>query len=116
MTQKERDAKRGAEERAVRSARAVEFNRKKRRKQVVKVWITKYALTKGIQEAEAETWANHKGMVSVPKWGALATFHGEGREWHRTRESALKRAEEMRLRRIASLEKQLDKLRALRFE
>lgn len=36
-------------------------------------------------------------------------------EWHRTREGAVAKAEEMRVARIASLEKQIAKLRKLRF-
>ena len=43
-------------------------------------------------------------------------FHGEGKDWHRAKESAIKRAEEMRLKKITSVEKQLQKLKDMKFE
>jgi hypothetical protein len=43
-------------------------------------------------------------------------YHGEGRQWHRDRFSAIKRAEEMRVSKIASLNKQIRKIQQLNFE
>jgi len=54
----------------------------------MKAWITKYALTSGIQK----------------------------REIKRSKVEAVKRAEEMRLNKVQSLNKQLKKLGELRFE
>lgn len=73
------------------------------------VWISKYALSKGVFDAYLEI---HNDMAC--KWSEY--YHGEGREWHRTKESALKRAEEMRVKKIASLRKQIEKLEKMRFE
>jgi hypothetical protein len=78
------------------------------------VFVTQYALRGGIKEVELiET----DGGMAVVKWeGALNGqwyFHGKG--WHRTREAAVERAEEMRVAKIASLRKQIAKLEKLKF-
>jgi len=86
----------------------------------MKVWITKWALTQGIFEAEVEE-CDTEGMVAQkPDGGGLCNmatyYHGEGKEWHRTRESAVARAEAMRQKKIANVKKQLKKLELLKFE
>jgi hypothetical protein len=74
----------------------------------MKVWLTRTALTRGIIEADGE-----------PGQGEMAGFlyAGNGlywgRDWHRTKEAALVRAEEMRDRKIESLRKQITKLEKL---
>lgn len=78
----------------------------------MKVWITKYALTKGILIKEAEE-CDFNGMIKA-KYGSY--YHGEGREWHRTKESAIKKAEEMRQKKIQSLKNQIEKLEKMEFE
>ena len=81
----------------------------------MKIWVTKYALTEGIRETEAETFKNFPNMVKdVDR--PTCYLHGEGREWHRTRDSAVKRAEQMRLAKIASVRKQLAQLESLKFD
>ena len=77
----------------------------------MKVWITKYALMHGILERTGESCPPH-GMI---QYGIGLYAHGEGREWHRTRESAIKRAESMRAKKIVSLEKSIEKMKALQF-
>lgn len=77
----------------------------------ITAWITKYALTKGIQEVEGKT--DGDGYLSYGKYDYNHAFR---KEWYRTREAAIKRAEEMRLKKIASLKKQLKKLEKMRFE
>lgn len=72
-----------------------------------KVWITKYALTSGIIEKEAEI----KGGIAIVS--TLETYYGK--EWHRTEEDAKKRAEEMRLKKIESLKKQIERLEKIQF-
>lgn len=81
----------------------------------MKVFITKYALSTGIQEVEAEPFRD-SGMVWWKEGGWEQSAHGEGREWHRTIESAINKACDMRIRKIASLEKQIEKLRKLEFK
>ena len=80
--------------------------------EMLEVWITKYALTAGISRA----WVRRAdGDMVVKEDRHWQFFHGEGREWHLTREDAVARAEEMRSAKIASLEKQIDRIKALNF-
>ncbi|MGK9167913.1 hypothetical protein KXR53_16520 [Inquilinus limosus] len=81
----------------------------------VKVWITKYALSAGIQEVEGELSGAPADMIVVQSQMGTVYYHGEGRDWHRTREEAVARAEEMRKKRVASLKKQITKLKKLKF-
>jgi hypothetical protein len=76
----------------------------------MKAFITKYALTKGIEEADD---FEDRGEGFIKK--GWCYFHGEGREWHRTRESAVQRALVMRDKKIASLRKAIGKLADLTF-
>lgn len=78
----------------------------------MKVWISKYALTKGIYEVEVIT-TEFETMV-VDKSNPTFMFYHKG-EWHKTKEDAIKRAEEMRNKKIKSLEKQINKLKNMRF-
>lgn len=79
------------------------------------VWVTKYALTRGIAECE---------VVDAPDWTYVAWVRWPGEEHrtsttaaerHPTREAALARAEEMRAAKIASLKRQIDRLESLEF-
>lgn len=79
----------------------------------MKVWITKYALTQGIFEAEAEVIED--GTVRVRQEFIVSYYHKEGRDWHKTKESAVAKAEEMRKKKIASLKKQIEKLEKKKF-
>lgn len=90
----------------------------------MKVWITKYALTQGMFEAdvELERADSGRGPSMVVLRGerdggtVIAYFHGEGREWHRTKSGALDRCEALRQMKIEALEKQIAKLRAMKFD
>lgn len=80
-------------------------------------WITKYALSTGISEEAVEDCSDVE-LPDVAKvvggdWSQY--FHGEGKEWHRTRAGAVQRAEAMRVAKIASLKKKIAKLEKLRF-
>lgn len=77
-------------------------------------YITKYALTEGITSVEV-TLGHFPGVVREVGKARLASAY-TGNDWHRTREAAISRAEEMRVRKIASLERQTAKLKALDFE
>lgn len=79
----------------------------------MKVWITKYALTSGILEKEAEVCTDN--MISVKDTGYY-TVYFHGNEWHKSRESAIAKAEEMRKKKIASLKKQIEKLEKMEFK
>lgn len=82
----------------------------------MKVWITKYALTKGVLEREVEICPTATGMVACRDPEFRGEFYsGEGKNWHRTKESAVKRAFEMRDAKLSSLVKQMDRLKKLQF-
>lgn len=82
----------------------------------MKVWITKYALTGGIEELDVDTFLDSPLMVREKKDSFARYFHGEGREWHRTRESALARCEVMRKAKLKAIDKQRKRIESLRFE
>jgi hypothetical protein len=82
----------------------------------MKVFITRFALTGGIIEKDDAEPCSSEGMIKVPSMGPHVFFHGgDGRDWHATRESAVKKAEEMRAKKIASIKKQLAKLESMKF-
>lgn len=86
----------------------------------MKFWITKYALTRGIHEVEADDPAGTRFpnmLVVRPKssTGLVQHIHGECRDWHRTKESALTRAERMRADKIHGHHRAIKKLEAMRF-
>lgn len=78
-------------------------------------YISKYALTKGVQECEVEDCFSVSPTMVVDREGPYRGYY-HGNDWHRTREAAITRAEEMRTAKVASLEKQLARIRKLRFE
>ena len=79
----------------------------------MKVWITKYALTKGIVETETET---QNPVWTVFKNNTMLYTKNIGKDFHTSKEEAKLKAEEMRQKKIASLKKQIDKLERMRFE
>jgi hypothetical protein len=87
----------------------------------MKVWVTKYALTEGIQEMEAKDLdPGYPNMISVsPRdksgdWiGSPQYFHKPN--WHTESTEAYARAEKMRIAKIASLRKQITKLEKMKF-
>lgn len=64
-----------------------------------KVFITKYALTKGILEKEAEIRDYGNGYIRAYVKGEFSSY-SLGKECFRTREHAMERAEKMRLKRL----------------
>lgn len=82
----------------------------------VTIYVTKYALTKGIMEMQA-TIPHHisSDMACVRETpGSLGqNFHRD--EWHRDMESARAHANKMVQDRITSLEKSIKKVRCLKF-
>jgi hypothetical protein len=84
----------------------------------MKVWITKYALTQGITEIDAEVCESGGGSMirKLPNTYFGEYYHGEGKDWHKTRESAIARAEKMRAKKLVSLRKQTKELEEMVFE
>lgn len=82
----------------------------------MKVYITKYALTEGIIEAEGEPYGLELEWVSASWDDGYKCGDFEQGEWYDTKERAIQKAEEMRQNKIASLKKQIEKLERMRFE
>jgi len=76
-------------------------------------YITQHALTKGILDLPGEIVSETPTMVQIE--AKSPTFYHKP-HWHLTMEEAVAQAEKMRLAKIASLEKQLAKLKALQFK
>lgn len=82
----------------------------------ITAWVTKYALTEGIEVVDAEVCHDiHSGMISYGNCGYMVQS-AHGKDWHRTPEAALARAEEMRKAKIASLRKSIEKMERLTFK
>ena len=78
----------------------------------MKVWITKYALTRGIFEMEVKSTSRDGSTVYGNAWdGAYGS-----RDWYKRKTDAVKRAKEMRKREITRLENKIKKLKEKRFE
>ena len=81
--------------------------------EVITAWITKYALTGGIQKIEAEVCSPSMISYRVETDGFVQ--HAHGKDWHRTPHEAIARAREMRKRKVDSLRKQVMKLEVMEF-
>jgi hypothetical protein len=75
----------------------------------MKIYVTKYALTAGIKEHEAEISSSGGAYVN----GLYGGFFGN--DFWDNEEEAKKHANVMRLKKIASLKKQIEKLEKLTF-
>jgi len=84
---------------------------------IAKVYVTKYALSTGISVFKDVEWCREisEGMIAGRIEGHL-TQHFHGNEWHRTKEEALARAEEMRNAGIKSAMKKVDRLSDIIFK
>ena len=77
-------------------------------------WITKLALTKGIIEIAAQDatrFPHDPNLLRTDKDGYVLLYHKP--DWHDTREDAVARAEQMRSKQIAFLEKKLRHLKEM---
>ncbi len=84
--------------------------------ETVTIWVTKYALTDCVRRYEARPSSVSAGMMLVDRSdGSTMYLHGEGRDWHRSEAAALAHAEQMRRKKIASLEAQILRLEQLKF-
>jgi hypothetical protein len=96
----------------------------------VKLFATKNVLTEGIREVEADDdvvagiTANElipakRNVMAIDRSSGRDVqlwLDGENREWHRTREGAVRRAIHARNERVVSLQKQIARLDAMQFE
>ena len=85
----------------------------------MKVWITKYALTQGIEEINSDDFTEFSiedsGYLVLCKAGNLTKVYNK-KDYSLNKESAIHKAEEMRQEKIASLKKQIKKFEEMRFE
>ena len=77
----------------------------------MKFFITKYALTQGIIEMHGEIYSSCSTMVVEENMRNM--YHKPF--WHETKEEAVKHANELKNRKILSIEKQLAKIKKLNF-
>ena len=80
---------------------------------MTKIYVTKYVLTDGIVERDAEI--NFAGDMASVKLTGFYPQNFHGKDWYTTKEDAIKRAEEIRTKKIQSLDKQIKKISALVF-
>lgn len=79
----------------------------------MKVYITKYCLTQGIFEDEVEICSDVSTSMCESITNRYTYFHKP--YWQETKEEAIKHAEQMKERKIKALEKQIKKLKELKF-
>lgn len=77
----------------------------------MKVYIVKYATTKGITEEEGEVFRLNTSMFYCTQYYG----HYHGKEWTTDLENAKRLATERVQKKIKSLEKQIEKLKKLDF-
>lgn len=80
-----------------------------------KVYITKYALTYGIFSVEGSLSADGTAVRYKREGGYLSEI-AHGQDFQLTEEDALARAEEMRIAKLKSLDKQIKKVSAIKFD
>jgi len=80
----------------------------------MKVYITKYALTKGILEKEEAEVCKDTSLDMISVHSRYTEYYHKP-DWHESKEEAIEQAEKMRERKIKNLEKQINKLKNLSF-
>jgi hypothetical protein len=79
-------------------------------------FITRYALSRGIFEIEANIIDHHKRIINQTVDGKGINCYYHAREWWTSKDEAVKQARKMRDRKVKSLEKQIEKLKEMEFE
>lgn len=85
----------------------------------MKIWITKYALTSGIEMIDSERMASfgiNDGILSFCRYSWSAPEIYNKQHWYTNEDSAKTKAENMRKNKIISLRNQITKLEAIKFE
>lgn len=81
----------------------------------MKIYVTKFALTKGVYAAEASVDDRGFAVIDGRDFQHDTYLHGEGREWCRTEADALSIAEKMRVHAVKLIEEKLAKLKTMKF-
>ncbi len=84
-------------------------------KTTFKAWISKYALTTGIFEVEVEDCFSIDPNMVAARTPDYPTQNFHKGDWHRTRDEAAAKAEQIRTKKIASLQSQIKKLEGMKF-
>ena len=86
--------------------------------QKITAYITKYALSNGkILKIEARLCSDVSNtMIAYRAEGSRFDQYAHNTDWHRTLHDAIAKANEMRVKKIASLKKQIAKLEKMEFE
>ena len=79
-----------------------------------KYWVTKYALTQGIFQVEAELVKSSDVTIRVSKPSGITTYYHKN-EWYLTKQEAVSRAKEMQKKMLISLQERIKKIEALKF-
>ena len=82
------------------------------------IWVTKWALTEGIIEAPAnpDRFDPSQHKVCYPSKHGYATYIWMRQpDWCETREAAVAQAEQMQSKKIASLERQVERVKTMTF-
>ena len=82
-------------------------------KEEITAYVTKYALTTGIFKIKGELCDSNTFSYKMP---GCYSVYATGKEWQKTEKEALEIAEEMRLSKIKSHKKAIEKLENLKFE
>lgn len=84
----------------------------------MKVYITKYALTSGVFSGEAEICKDTSTDMAIVRGKDFNQFdqYYHGKNWHKTKEEAIARAETMRENKLVSLKKQIQKIKGIDFK
>jgi len=80
----------------------------------MKVYITKYALVKGIIEREVSVVDEYPNMITSGTQVYREYYHKP--HWHETKEEAIFQANKMKQRKLESLHKSIKKIEALEFK
>jgi len=80
----------------------------------MKVFISKYALSSGIFSVEAD-FLESKDSVKYRRDGGSFMEFAHKNEWHSCADKAIARAEEMRIAKLKSLDKQINKYSSMIF-
>ena len=85
-------------------------------------WISKYALTQGIYSVEAERCCKDvdspREYIRVYEPSGISSYYVRTKkmaDWHESHDEAVIEAEKMRLKKLASLYKRIEKMSALSF-
>lgn len=82
---------------------------------IIDAWVTKYALTSGIYKIRGRICNDvSEDMIKQLEPVSVSTYF-HGKDWHRSKEEAVKHANEMVKKKVDSLKKQLKKYEEMKF-